>query len=132
MIGDDETNFPHKLLLTNRRAANLRKGFANKSTNDIKLSKTRISKVMQSGRFLGRLLGPLLKTGLPPIESVIKPLSKSVLIALGLTAEASAADAGIHKKILGLDRRHSSPSPLHHRPSSSALHNNTIIIISND
>ena len=132
MIGDDETNFPHKLLLTNRRAANLRKGFANKSSNDIKLSKTRISKVMQSGRFLGRLLGPLLKTGLPPIKSVIKPLSKSVLIALGLTAAASAADAGIHKKILGLGRRHSSSSPLHHRPSSSALHNNTIIIISND
>ena len=132
MIGDDETNFSHKLLLTNRRAANLRKGFAGKSSNDIKLSKTRISKVMKSGGFLGRLLGPLLKTGLLPIKSVIKPLAKSVLIALGLTAAASAADAGIHKKILGLGRRHSSSSPLYHRPSSSVLHNNTIIIISND
>ena len=51
--------------------------------------------------FLGRLLGPLLKTGLPLIKNVIKPLAKSVLIPLGLTAAASAADAGIHKKILG-------------------------------
>ena len=47
------------------------------------------------------MLGPLLKTGLPLIKNVIKPLAKSVLIPLGLTAAASAADAGIHKKILG-------------------------------
>ena len=53
MIGDDETNFPHKLLLTNRQAANLRKAFADKSSNDIKLSKTQISKMIQSGGFLG-------------------------------------------------------------------------------
>ena len=52
-------------------------------------------------QFLGRLLGPLLKTGLPLTKNVIKPLAKSVLIPLGLTAAASAADAGIHKKILG-------------------------------
>ena len=52
--------------------------------------------MIQSREFLGRLLGPLLKTGLPLIKSVIKPLGKSVLT--GLTAEASAADAGIHKK----------------------------------
>ena len=51
--------------------------------------------------FLGKLLGSLLKTGLPLIKNVIKPLAKSVLIPLGLTAAASAADAGIHKKILG-------------------------------
>ena len=57
--------------------------------------------MIQSGRFVGRLLGPLLKTGLPLIRNVIKPLAKSVLIPLGLTAAASAADAGIHKKILG-------------------------------
>ena len=57
--------------------------------------------MIQSGGFLGKLLGPLLKTGLPLIKSVIKPLAKSVLIPLGLTAAASAADAGIHKKILG-------------------------------
>ena len=49
----------------------------------------------ESGGFLGRLLGPLLKTGLPLIKIVIKPLAKSILIPLGLTA---AADAGIHKK----------------------------------
>ena len=57
--------------------------------------------MIQSGEFLGRLLGLLLKTGLPLISNVIKPLAKSVLIPLGLTAAASAADAGIHKKILG-------------------------------
>ena len=55
---------------------------------------------MQSGGFLGRLLGPLLKTGLPLIKNVIKPLAKSVLIPLGLNA-AAAADAGMHEKILG-------------------------------
>ena len=56
---------------------------------------------MQSGGFFGRLLSPLLKTGLPLIKNVIKPLAKSVLIPLGLTAAASAVDAGKHKKILG-------------------------------
>ena len=98
MIGDNESNFPHKLLLTNRKVANLRKAFANYLSTDIKLSKTQLSKMIQSGGFLGRLLGPLLKTGLPLIKNVIKPLAKSVLIPLGLTAAASAADAGIHKK----------------------------------
>ena len=57
--------------------------------------------MIQSGGFLCRLLGQLLKTGLPLIKNVIKLLAKSVLILLGLTAVASAADAGIHKKILG-------------------------------
>ena len=57
--------------------------------------------MVKSGGFLGRRLGPLLKTGLSLIKNVIKPLAKSVLIPLGLTAAASAADAGIHKKILG-------------------------------
>ena len=61
---------------------------------------------MQSGGFLGKLLGPLLKTGLLLIKNVIKPLAKSAFIPLGLTAVASAADAGIHTKILGLGRRH--------------------------
>ena len=58
-------------------------------------------KIGQSGGFLGRLLGPLLKTGLSLIENEIKPLAKSVLITLGLTAAASATDATIHKKISG-------------------------------
>ena len=53
-----------------------------------------------SGRFLVRLLGPLLKTGLPLMKNLIQPLAKSFFIPLGLTAAASAADAGIHKKNL--------------------------------
>ena len=92
---DDKTNFPHKLLLTNRQVANLRKAFANYTSTDIKLSKTQLSKMIQSGGFLGKLLGLLLKTGLPLMKSAIQPLSKSVLIPLGLTAAASSADAGI-------------------------------------
>ena len=98
MIGENETNFPHKLLLTNRQIANLCKAFANYLSTNIKLSKTQLSKMIQLGGFLGKLLGPLLKTELPLIKNVIKPLAKSVLIPLGLTAAASAADAGIHKK----------------------------------
>ena len=100
MVGNsnDNTNFPRELLLTNRQVENIRKAFANHLSADIKLSKTQLSKMIQSGGFLGRLLGPLLRTGLPLMESVIKPLAKSVLIPLGLTAAASAADAGIHKK----------------------------------
>ena len=101
MIGDNKTNFPHKLSLTNRQVANLHEAFANYLSADIKLSKTQLSKMIQSGGFLGRLLGPLLKAGLPLITNVIKPLAKSVLIPLGLTAAASEADEGIHKKILG-------------------------------
>ena len=101
MIGDNKTNFPHQLLLTNRQVANIRKAFANNSSIVIKLSKTQLSKMIQSRGFLGRLLGLLLKTGLPLIENVIKPLARNVLIPLGLTSAASAADAGIHKKLLG-------------------------------
>ena len=80
MIGNsyDEANFSHKLLLTNRQVANLRKAFANCTSTDIKLSKTQLSKMIQSGRFLGRLLGPLLRTGLPLMKNVIKQLVKSV------------------------------------------------------
>ena len=88
MIGDNETNFPHKLLLTDRQVSSLREYFANNLSADIKLSKTQLSKMIQSGGFLSRLLGPLLKTGLPLIKYVIKPLAKSVLISLGLTAAA--------------------------------------------
>ena len=98
MIGDNEANFPHKLLLTNRQISNLRKVFANNSSDDINLSKTQLSKMIQLGGLLGRLLGPLLKTGFPLMKNVIKPLAKSVLISLGLTAAAWGADVGIHKK----------------------------------
>ena len=88
MIGnsDDGTTFPHKLLLTKTEVANLRKVFANNPSTDIKLSKTQLYKMIQSWGFLSRLLGPLLKTGLPLMKNVIKPLAKSVLFLLGLTA----------------------------------------------
>ena len=100
MIGNsnDETNFPHELLLTNRQVVNLRKAFANNSSTDIKLSKTQLSKIMKSGGFLGRILSPLLKTELPLIKNVIKPLAKSVSIPLELTAAACTVDAVIHKE----------------------------------
>ena len=78
--------------------------------------------MIQSGGFLGRLLGPLLKRGLPLIKNVIKSLAKSVLIPLGFTTAASAADAEIHKKILRSE----------HRSSSSALHNNTTTLITSN
>ena len=62
-------------------------------STDIKLSKAQIKKIIQSGGFLGKLLGPLLKTGLPLLKSVVKPLG-----LLGLTAASSAIDSGIQKK----------------------------------
>ena len=68
MVDDNESNFPHKLLLTNRQVANIRKAFANNLATNIRLSKTQLSKMIQSGGFPGRLLGPLLKTGLPFIK----------------------------------------------------------------
>ena len=95
-----ENNLPHELLLTTRQKTKVRNAFNNNMSTDLKLSKAQINKIIQSGGFLGRLLSPLLKTGLPLIKNVIKPLAKSV-IPLGLTAAASAADAGIHQKILG-------------------------------
>ena len=52
--------------------------------------------MIQLGEYLGRLLGPLVKTGLPLMKSVVQPLVKSFLIPLGLTVAASAVDAGIH------------------------------------
>ena len=62
MIGNNETNFPHELLLTESQVSNLRKSFTNNSSADIKLSKTQLPKMIQSGGFLSRLIGPLLKT----------------------------------------------------------------------
>ena len=97
VVGDsnDENNFPQKLLLTDTQVSKLRKAFANNSSANIKLSKTQLLKIVQSGRFLGGLLGPLLKTGLLLIENVLKPLDKSVLITLGLTAAAAATNVAI-------------------------------------
>ena len=65
---------------------------------DIKLSKTQLSKMTQLGGFLGRLLGPVLKPGLPLITNVIKPLAKNVSIPLGLTVAASATVERLHNK----------------------------------
>ena len=98
-------NLPHELLLTRRQKTKLRNAIENNMSTDIKLSKAQISKIIQSGGFLGKLLGPLLKTGLPLIKNVIKLLAKNVLIPLGLTAAASAADAGIQKKYLVLEQQ---------------------------
>ena len=60
MIGksNDEINFPHKLLLNNRQVANILKAFANYTSTDIKSSETQLSKMIQSGGFLSRILGP--------------------------------------------------------------------------
>ena len=101
---NDENNFLHKLLVTNAQVSKLRKAFTNNSSANIPFSKTQLHKIRQSGGFLGRLLGPLLKTGLPLIGNVLKPLAKSVLISSVLASAASATDAAIHKKMFGSGR----------------------------
>ena len=93
---NDNTNFPHELLLTNRQVANIRKAFANHSSTDIKLSKTQLSKMIQSGGFLGNLLGKLAG----PLMKVAMPLAKNVLAPLGLSAVMSAIDGSIKKRCL--------------------------------
>ena len=99
MVGNssDNTNFPYKLLLTDRHVANIRKAFSNNSSKDAKFSKTQLLKMSQSGRFLGNLLsklaGPLMKEAMP--------LAKNVLAPLGLTGAMSAIDGCIKKKMLG-------------------------------
>ena len=89
-------NLPHELFLTQRQTTKLRNAIENNLQTDIKLSKAQISKIIQSGLFLGKILGPLLKTGLPLLKSVIKPLG-----LLGLTAASSAIDANVQKKVYG-------------------------------
>ena len=93
MVGNpnNETNFPHKLLLTNRQILSLRKAFANHRSVDIKLSKAQLTKI-QKGGFLKFLIS-LLKSGLALLRSAAKPL-----VMLGLTAAASATNAAINKK----------------------------------
>ena len=98
---NDNTNFPHELLLTNRQVANIRKAFANHSSIDIKLSKTQLSKMTQSGGFLGNLLGKLAG----PLKKVAIPLAKNVLAPLGLSAVMSAIDGSIKKRCLVLERQ---------------------------
>ena len=99
MVGNsnNKTNFPHELLLTNRQVANIRKAFAENTSTDIKLSKTQLSKMMQSGGFLKNLLGKLAG----PLMKVAMPLAKNVLALLGLSAAMSAIDGSIKKKMLG-------------------------------
>ena len=86
---------PHELLLTTKQNTKLRNALNNNSATDIKLSKTQIKKVMQSGGFLGKLLSKLAG----PLMKVEMPLAKNVLAPLGLTAAMSAIDGSIQKKI---------------------------------
>ena len=90
-------NLPHELLLTARQKTKLRNAFINNTSTDIKLSKAQITKIIQSGRFLGSLLSKLAG----PLMKVAVPLAKTILAPLGITAAASAIDAGIKKKIHG-------------------------------
>ena len=92
----NENNLSHELLLTTRQTTKLRNAIENNLQTDIKLRKTQISKIIQSGGFLGKILGSLLKTELPLLKSVIKPLG-----LLGLTVTSSAIDLGVQKKIYG-------------------------------
>ena len=101
MLLEIPTIRPRRLLLSSTRFSKFCKSFANGSAADIKLSKTHLHEIVQLEGFLGRILEPLLKIGLPLIKNVLKPLAKSVLIPLGLTAATSATDSAIHKKMFG-------------------------------
>ena len=85
------------MLLTTRQTTKLRNAIKNNLQTDIKLSKAQIPKIIQSSGFLGKILGPLLKTELP----LLKLVKKTPLGLLGLTAAISAIDAGVQKKIYG-------------------------------
>ena len=93
----DGKDLPHELLLTTRQKIKLRNAFNNNMSTDLKLSRAQISKIIQSGGFLGSLLSKLAV----PLMKVAIPLTKNVLAPLGITAAASAIDAGIQKKIHG-------------------------------
>ena len=93
-------NLPHELLLTTRQTTKLRNTFRNNMSTDIKLSKAQISKIIQSGGFLSKILGPLLKTRFPLLKSVIKPLG-----LLGLTAASSAIEREFNKKYMVLGQQ---------------------------
>ena len=90
-------DLPHELLLTTRQKTKLRNAFNNNMSTGLKLSEAQISKIIQSGGFLGSLLGKLAG----PLMKVAIPLSKNVLAPLGITAAASVIDAGIRKEIHG-------------------------------
>ena len=82
-------NLPHELLLTTRQKTKLRNAFNNNMFTDLKLSKAQISKLIQSGGFLGSLLSKLAG----PLMKVAVPLANNILAPLGITAAASAIDA---------------------------------------
>ena len=90
----DGNDLPHELLLTTRQKTKLRNDFNNNASVDIKLSKTQIAKIIQSGGFLGSLLSKLAG----PLMKIVVPLAKNVLAPLGITAADSALGAGIQKK----------------------------------
>ena len=92
------------MLLTNIQVSRLRETFANGSLANLKLPKNQLHKIRQSRGFLGRLLGPLLKTALSLMKNVLNPLAQNVLIPLGVTAAASATDTAIHNKMFGSGR----------------------------
>ena len=93
----DKNNLPHELLLTTRQKTKLRNAFNNNMSADIKLSKAQISKIIQSGGFLGALLSKLAG----PLIKVAVLLGENILAPLGITAAASAIKAGIQRKIHG-------------------------------
>ena len=99
MIGDsnDKINFPHIILLTDIQVSRIRKAFASNLSPNIELSEIQLFKVVQSGVFLSKFIGPLLKTGSPLMKNLLKPLAKSIFIPIGLKAAASAADRNIQK-----------------------------------
>ena len=88
MIGNsnEDTSFLQKSLLTDGQVSKLCKVLENNVSASIDLSKTQLSKIIQLGECLGRRLGPLLKTGLPLMKNLLKPLAESVLIPRGLIA----------------------------------------------
>ena len=89
----NENDLPHELLLTTRQKTKLRNAFNNNMSTDLKISKVQMSKIIQSGGFLGSLLSKLAG----PLMKVAIPIAKNVLVSLGITAAASAIDAGIQK-----------------------------------
>ena len=93
----DGNDLPHELLLTTRQKTKLRNAFNNNMSTDLKLSKAQISKIIQSGGFLGSLLSKLVG----PLMKVAVPLAKNILAPLGITAATSVTDEGIQKKIHG-------------------------------
>ena len=95
----DANVLPHESLLTTRQKTKLRNAFNNNASADIMFSKAQIAKIIQSGRFLESLLSKLAC----PLMKIAVPLAKNVSAPLGITASASAIDAGIPKKDMDLE-----------------------------